>query len=57
MSISEWYLHKADQCALLAKDATEPWRRINYNKEREMWLQLAEEIKQSPFMPKPKMSN
>jgi hypothetical protein len=37
-----WYLHKADQCAQLAKDAAEPHKCADYEETRKLWLQLAE---------------
>jgi hypothetical protein len=40
----------------MAKDASEPHRRTDYEKEQKVWLQLAEEIEQGPFTPKPKTS-
>jgi hypothetical protein len=30
MSLAAWYLHKADQCARLAKDAIEPRKRSDF---------------------------
>jgi hypothetical protein len=38
------YYHKADQCARLAKDAIEPRKRSDFETERELWLQIAEQI-------------
>jgi hypothetical protein len=46
MSLAGWYLHKADQCALMAKEAVNPQRRADYEKENRVWLQLAEETEQ-----------
>jgi len=43
MSLAAWYLHKADQCARLAKDAIEP-RKRDFETERKLWLQIAEQI-------------
>jgi hypothetical protein len=40
MSLAAWYLHKADQCARLAKDATEPRKRSDFETERKLWLQI-----------------
>jgi hypothetical protein len=44
MSLDAWYYHKADQCARLAKDAIEPRKRSDFETERKLWLQLAEQI-------------
>jgi len=44
MSFAAWYLHKADQCARLAKDATEPRKRSDFETEIKLWLQIAEQI-------------
>jgi hypothetical protein len=44
MSLAAWYYHKADQCARLAKDAIEPRKRSDFETERKLWLQLAEQI-------------
>jgi hypothetical protein len=60
MSLAGWYLHKADQCAQMAEAATEPHRRVEYEKEQKVWLQLAREIeldKEIRLKSKPKISN
>jgi hypothetical protein len=44
MSLAAWYLHKADQCARLAKNAIEPRKRFDLETERKLWLQIAEQI-------------
>ena len=44
MSLAAWYYHKADQCARLAKDAIEPRKRSDFEIERKLWLQIAEQI-------------
>src|SRR4029077_7366333 len=44
MSLAAWYYHKADQCARLAKDAIEPRKRSDFETERKLWLQIAEQI-------------
>ena len=44
MSLAVWYYHKADQCARLAKDAIEPRKRSDFENERKLWLQIAEQI-------------
>jgi hypothetical protein len=56
MSLAAWYLHKADQCARLAKDATEPRKRSDFETERKLWLQIAEQIERDEvrwFGPEP----
>jgi hypothetical protein len=60
MSLAGWYLHKADQCAQMAKEATEPRRRADYEKEQKVWVQLAKEIeleKEIQLKSKPKIPN
>jgi hypothetical protein len=47
MSMIACHLHKAGQCAQSAKEATDPGRRADYEKEQRVWLQLAEEIEPS----------
>ena len=44
MSLAAWYYHKADQCGRLAKDASEPSKRSDFKTERELWLEIAEQI-------------
>jgi hypothetical protein len=44
MSLAAWYLHKADQCARLAKDTTDPRKRSDFETEGKLWLQIAEQI-------------
>lgn len=43
MSMCAWYRNKADQCARLAQDATEPDRQ-NYEAEAKAWRQIADQI-------------
>jgi hypothetical protein len=43
MSLTEWYVHKADQCARLAKAAIDARVRADFEAERELWLQIAAE--------------
>jgi hypothetical protein len=43
MSLAAWYYHKADQCAR-AKDAIEPRKRSDFETERKLWLQIADQI-------------
>ncbi len=45
MSLAEWYQHKADQFARLAKDATDPHMGADYEETRKLWLELAEGAK------------
>jgi hypothetical protein len=42
--LAAWYLHKADQCARLAKDTTDPRKRCDFETEGKLWLQIAEQI-------------
>jgi len=42
MSFILWYLHKANQCARLAKEAFDPGERSQFETERQQWLQIAE---------------
>jgi len=44
MSLASWYYHKAGQCARLAKDAIDPRKRSDFEAERQLWLQIAEQI-------------
>jgi hypothetical protein len=56
MSLAAWYYHKADQCARLAKDANERRKRADFEIERKLWLQIAEEIERDEvrwFGPEP----
>jgi hypothetical protein len=56
MSLAAWYLHKADQCARLAKDAIEPRKRSDFETERKLWLQMTEQIERDEvrgFGPEP----
>jgi hypothetical protein len=48
--------HKADQCARLAKDAIEPHKRSDFENERKLWLQIAQQIEMDEvrwFRPEP----
>ena len=47
MSMASWYHHKAEQCARLAKEATERRKRTDLKTERKLWLQLAEELEKN----------
>ena len=56
MSLAAWYYHKADQCARLAKDADEPRKRYDFETERKLWLEIAEQVKRDEvrwFGPEP----
>jgi hypothetical protein len=56
MSLTAWYLHKADQCARLAKDAIDPRKRSSFEAKRTFWLQIAEQIERDEvrwFGPEP----
>jgi hypothetical protein len=44
MSIGDWYRHKADQCARLAQDASEPDRRTRYEEEAKVWRRMVDQI-------------
>jgi hypothetical protein len=44
MSICAWYRDKADQCARLAKNASELDRRYNYEAEEKAWRLIADQI-------------
>jgi hypothetical protein len=44
MSLAAWYLQKADQCARLAKDATNSRKRSDLETEGKLWLQMAGQI-------------
>jgi hypothetical protein len=53
MSIS-WYLHKAEQCAQLAKNAADARRRSVFESEQISWLQLAREVEKDQPPPQSK---
>jgi hypothetical protein len=44
MQDSLWYRQKADECARLAKDASEPHRRQAHETQEKLWLRIAEQI-------------
>jgi hypothetical protein len=44
MHASLWYRRKADECARLAKDASEPHRRRALETQEKLWLQIADQI-------------
>jgi hypothetical protein len=43
MSLRDWYLHKAAQCAQRAQRASDPGERSNLKDEKRIWLQIANE--------------
>ncbi len=42
MSLVDWYLHKAEQCELKAKEAADPQTRAQHYNEQKLWLEFAE---------------
>ena len=44
MSLALFYQTKADQCARLAEDATDPQKRAIYLDEQKTWLEIAKQI-------------
>lgn len=42
MSLVDWYLHKAEQCELKAKEAADPQTRARYYEEQKLWREFAE---------------
>jgi hypothetical protein len=44
MSPAGWYLNKAEQCARMARNATDLQRRGAYEEEQKLWLQIVERI-------------
>jgi hypothetical protein len=44
MSMTEWYVHKAQKCAEMAKDATDPAYRARFETEARLWLEIAADI-------------
>jgi hypothetical protein len=56
MSLAAWYYHKADQCARLVHETVEPRKRFDFEIERKLWLQIAEQIERDEvrwFGPEP----
>ncbi len=43
MSLVDWYLHKADQCARLAPGTTDRRQLAGFEDERKLWLQMAKQ--------------
>lgn len=44
MALNDWYLHKAGQCAQLAKEALSPELRERYESEARAWRAIAEDV-------------
>lgn len=44
MSHARWFWQKADECARLARNASEPDRRDHYESHAEQWRLIAEQI-------------
>jgi hypothetical protein len=44
MHDSLWYRQKADECARLAKDASEPHRRRAHETQEKLWIRIADQI-------------
>jgi hypothetical protein len=43
MELASWYRYKADQCARMAKAATDPLRRASYKEDQRLWLVILAE--------------
>jgi hypothetical protein len=41
MSLADWYHRKAEQCATMAKSASDARRRADYETEMALWLAVA----------------
>ena len=54
---AEWYHHKAEQCARLAKETTEPRKRTDLETERKLWLEIAADLEKDERANLPKPSN
>jgi hypothetical protein len=44
MAGAEWYLRKAGECARLAREASDPRRRSEYETEELLWRKIAAQI-------------
>ena len=44
MSLGNWYRQKAEQCARMAEEATDPRRCADYKEEQKLWLEIADRI-------------
>jgi hypothetical protein len=51
MSQATWFWQKADECARMAKDASEADRRGNYETQAQHWRQIAERIEANERKP------
>jgi hypothetical protein len=51
MSLASWYLHKAEQCAQLAKNAADARRRSDFESEQISWLRLAQQVERDELPP------
>src|ERR1700674_1251710 len=47
MSQAAWFWQKADECARMAKNASEPLRRGNFETRAKEWRDIAERIERS----------
>jgi hypothetical protein len=47
MFLASWYLHKAEQCARMAKLATDSHRRDSYEEDQRLWLVILAEYEAS----------
>jgi len=47
MSQATWFWQKADECARLAKSASEPHRRDNFAARAKEWRDIAERIEKN----------
>jgi hypothetical protein len=58
MSAFAWYHHKAEQCARMAKAATDPRMRAEYEERQGLWLEIADGVEpetQDPFASRHKL--
>jgi hypothetical protein len=44
MPQQDWYRRKADECARMAKDASDPATREHYEHDERLWRQIADHI-------------
>jgi len=47
MILASWYLHKAEQCARMAKLTTDSHRRDSYKEDQRLWLVILAEYEVS----------
>jgi hypothetical protein len=50
MILASWYLHKAEQCARMAKLATDSHRRDSYKEDQRLWLVILAEYEAKSVM-------